>query len=230
MPSNMGIISSSHRNAVLPSGRVAYYPGTVTSGNLVNALGSNGVGTNLAQVSGNKGNAVSFNGSSAYVDLNFNSNPANMTWAFWIKAPNASSGTLINNISYYATTTASFPLNTGFTTGNKLTTAWSKGDDYVQDLILISNAAIADNSWHFVAFTYASNSAVKIYVDGTLDNSASINFTISTSPFNWFIGRQAYIQGGGSAIYANAILDEISYYERVLSSTEVTALMNQGGS
>jgi hypothetical protein len=229
----VGIIASSGTKppGPLPTGRVAYFPGTVTSGNLVNSLGSNGIGTSLTQVTGNKGNAVSFNGTTSFVDLNFNSNPTAMTWAFWLKASSGASGTLLSNISYYATTLASFPLNTALTTGDKMITAWSKGDDYSQDLFLTTTNVVADGTWHFVTITYTANTSVKLYVDGVLDNSSAINFTISTSPFNWYFGRQANIQGSGAVGgFLNGQIDELSYYDKELSATEVADLMSQAGS
>jgi hypothetical protein len=217
--------------APLPEGRVAYFPGTITSGSLINTLGTNGTTTNVTQVAGNKGNAASFNGSSSFVNLNFNSNPTALTWAFWIKAAQpAAQGQIINNVAYFADATTNFPFQIVANTSATVSALLSSGNDYVLDATVTSATAVSDNTWHFIAVTYTANSSVKLYVDGALSASASINFTTSTSAYNWFLGRDAFPYSGGEpGRFLNGILDEISYYTRELSLAEVQALMAQNG-
>lgn len=215
--------------APLPAGRVAYYPGTITSGNLVNTLGTNGTGTNVTQVAGNKGNAVSFNGSSSYVDLNFASNPSALTWAFWIKAAQpAAQGQIINNVAYFADSTTNFPFQIVANTSATVSALLSSGNDYSIDATVTSATNVSDNTWHFVAVTYTANDSVKLYVDGLLSASTAINFAVSTSAYDWYLGRDAFPYSGGlPGRFLNGALDEISYYTRELSLAEVQALMLQ---
>lgn len=215
----------------IPTGRVAYYPGTLSGGNLVNSLGTNGTGSSLSQVSGYTGNAVSFNGS-AFCNLNFNSNPSAMTWAFWMKAamPTAS-GNILNNVSYFAASITDFPFSMTTTTDGRVACSLSSGNDFIADAVISTGSVVCDNTWHFIAFTYTANSSGKMYVDGNLSSSASINFSLSTSTRNWFLGRDAFPYGGGSPgrFYVGA-LDEISYYTRELSVSEIRSLMIVSGS
>lgn len=215
--------------APLPTGRVAYYPGTITSGNLINTLGANGTVTNVTQVTGNKGNAASFNGSSSYVDLNFNSNPTALTWAFWIKAAQPSSqGQIVNNVAYFADSTTNFPFQIVANTSATVSALLSSGNDYSIDATVTTTTNVSDNSWHFIAVTYTANSSLKIYVDGLLSASTAISFATSTSAYNWFLGRDAFPYSGGlPGRFLNGILDEVSYYTRELSLAEVQALMLQ---
>lgn len=215
----------------IPTGRVAYYPGTLSSGNLVNSLGSNGTGTSLSQVTGYTGNAVSFNGS-AYCNLNFSSNPSAMTWAFWMKAAMPSAqGSILNNVSYFAQSITDFPFSAVTGTDGRVYWSLSNGNDFTADLTLSTNSVVCDNSWHFIAITYTANSSAKLYVDSNLSASSTISFALSTSSQNWFLGRDALPNGGGAPgrFYVGS-LEEVSYYTKELSATEVRSLMLAGGS
>jgi hypothetical protein len=218
--------------APLPEGRVAYYPGTITSGSLINTLGTNGTTTNVTQVAGNKGNGASFNGSSSFVNLNFNSNPSALTFAFWIKAAQpAAQGQIVNNVAYFADATTNFPFQIVTNTSGTIQVLLSSGNDYVTDASIVTPTSVLNNTWRFVAVTYTANSSVKLYVDGALSASTTLSFAVSTSAYNWFLGRDAYPYSGGEpGRFLNGILDEISYYTRELSLAEVQALMAQDGS
>lgn len=82
-----------------------------------------------------------------------------------------------------------------------------------------SNTAIARNTWSHVAFTYNDiTDELKLYINGQLDR------TITTSGMLNFdttivLGRQDY----GDVEFFKGLIDEVAFYNRVLSAEEIRA-------
>jgi len=80
-----------------------------------------------------------------------------------------------------------------------------------------------DGSWHHLVATYEASTALKVYVDGSLEatNTTSIPSSINNVGTNVNIGRAA-----NGVYYANAKIDEIGLFNSVLSASDVTAIYN----
>lgn len=210
------------------SGLVAAYSFNEGSGTTVTDLsgnGNNGTINSATWTTGKYGGALSFNGSSSYVDLG---NPASlqltgsMTWSAWIYAVAnpADDGQIVaksDNSSGWQFKTS--PDTGPHTFGVAVSpSSGSRTQRY-------STTTRSLNTWYHVAGVYnASAGTLNIYVNGVLDNGA-LSGTIPASQFNNSavnvnIGRRT----GG--YYFNGIIDEVRIYNRALSLTEIQTDMN----
>ena len=85
---------------------------------------------------------------------------------------------------------------------------------------------VNDGTWHLVALTRdAASGRVQVYVDGVLSGEATSATGVKTTPFA-SLGR---IEDTSGAIdYFAGSLDDVRVYDRVLSASEVAALMPGG--
>lgn len=88
-----------------------------------------------------------------------------------------------------------------------------------------STTSVALNTWYHVAMTY-DGAALKLYVNGTLDNSTPVTGNIITTTQPLRIG------GSTSGVWGNykfaGIIDEPTVYSRALLSTEISAIYTAG--
>ncbi|MFC1788202.1 LamG-like jellyroll fold domain-containing protein, partial [Patescibacteria group bacterium] len=79
-----------------------------------------------------------------------------------------------------------------------------------------STDLITVGAWHHVAWVYDGDS-IDFYHNGTYDSSISVSITDRTSDTmkigKWYSSNSTYVYGG--------LIDEVSYYNRALSSTEL---------
>jgi trimeric autotransporter adhesin len=84
--------------------------------------------------------------------------------------------------------------------------------------------SIRDGNWHLIVATFSGTSA-NLYVDNTLEATASWNHTITYDAANRFtLGSRS---AGGQLYFAGSI-DEVGVWTRVLTSDERTELWNSG--
>jgi len=79
-----------------------------------------------------------------------------------------------------------------------------------------SNTAITDSQWHHVAGVY-NGSAIRIYIDGVLDNSINATGNINANNYKVLIGENAQVSGR----YWNGYIDDVQIYNRALDTTEI---------
>jgi hypothetical protein len=212
---------------------------TVSSGLLAAYSFNQGSGTTAADSSGNGitgilsgatwaaageyGGALSFNGTSSYVDLG---NPAaiqntgSMTWAAWVNATGnpPDDGQIVaksNDASGWQFKTSP---DTGLETfGVKVSGSTSSAQRY-------SKTVRALNTWYHVAAVYnAATATLDIYVNGVLDNGVlrgAIPSSQAPTTLNVNIGRRS----GG--YYFKGLIDEVQIYNRALSQAEIQTIMN----
>jgi len=164
--------------------------------------------------------ALSFNGSSNYVQMNSASGITNaFTVSAWFKRNGPSGGTLneyhgiISNISGDAIYTRILISSSGSTValqqrdsvGNIVTSFWH-GQPW------------NDNNWHQVAYVF-NGSFIKLYTNGKMQGAPqpSSGVRIGSSPP--LIG---YGQGG--SYITNGVIDDIRIYSRELSESEIMQL------
>ncbi len=178
---------------------------------------------------GRYGKALSVNGTAAYVlitnkvaNLDCTTGAQPWTYALWLKTSTAGAkfgyqGSGAWNTNFQTT----FYLN-----ANSTATGGTKvGGVRYADSWLTGTTTVNDNAWHFIAIT-VSGGYKKIYVDGNLD--------AQTGSTGWAGGaaltaNQFWIGGApdtadGTA-FLNGLIDEVYFYNRALSQTEIQALM-----
>jgi hypothetical protein len=212
---------------VAPPGLVAAYSFNAGSGTTAADSSGNAITGTLSgatwTTSGKYGNALSFNGTSGYVNLG---NPAalagtgSMTWTAWVYATGtpADDGHIIaksNNAS-------GWQFKTSPDTGpHTFAIAVSSGAGFVQRYSMTVRVL---NTWYHVAGVYnAATRALDIYVNGVLDNGVLVG-TVPASQMvpslNVNIGRRA------TGFYFAGVIDDVRVYNRALSPTEIQAVKN----
>jgi Concanavalin A-like lectin/glucanases superfamily/Domain of unknown function (DUF1929)/IPT/TIG domain/Bacterial Ig domain len=211
----------------VPSGLVAAYSFSEGSGTTVSdGSGNNITGTIVGAswtTSGKYGSALSFNGTSNYIDLG---NPAalqltgSMTLEAWVNAAAnpPDDGQIIAKSDGIGWELKTSPDTGPHTFGLGLSgTSSSKTQRY-------TTTVRALNTWYHIAGVYdATAVTMSTYVNGVLDNG-TLRGTIPTSQFNRAlnvnIGRRT------SGFYFNGIIDEVRVYNRALSQAEIQVDMN----
>jgi len=93
---------------------------------------------------------------------------------------------------------------------------------FMKNGLLVQNTGTApiDNNWHHIAAT-RDNTSMKLYIDGVLIGT-------SPSPAGSLSGNllHNYLAGYGWGTYWKGNMDDLRFYKRVLSSTEVIMLKN----
>ncbi len=208
-------------------GLVAAYSFDEGSGTTVSDTSGNGADGTLVGASwtnGKYGKALSFNGTSSYVDLG---NPASlqltgsMTWSAWVyaAADPPDDGQIIaksddTNGWQFKSSPDTGPHTFGIAISENGTTHTQRYSNTVRSL----------NTWYYVAGVYnASARTLDIYVNGALDNGTlrgTVPSSQSTPNTNVTIGTRA----GG--FYFNGVIDEVRVYNRALSEGEIQVDMN----
>jgi len=210
---------------------VAAYGFDEGSGTTVTDASGNGITGNIIGATwtteGRNGNALSFNGSSSYVDLG---NPAllqitgSMSFIAWVKAAAnpADDGQIVakaDDVSGWQLKTSpdTGPHTFGVRVAGATNTFARRYSTTVRSL----------NVWYHVAGVYnASAQTLDIYVNGVLDNG-TLRGIIPASQLNAAvnvnIGRRTSLYGG---FYFNGVIDDLRIYNRALSQSEIQDDMN----
>jgi len=212
----------------IATGLVGYWKFDDGSG--TTAVDSSGSGNNGTLVNGpvwttgQLNGALNFDGVDDYVNAGTNvPKPANLSFFAWVKRP-------IGVTSY--STVASWG---GYSSGWRLLIRRSDNSPYlqitcgadtvptIQDLF---TAAIANDAWTFVGFTW-DGSIVRNYVNGQTAGTAShttcTSSGIKDTTSGFIIGRSS------SQYYYDNAIDEVRVYNRALSSVEILELYNYTG-
>lgn len=204
-------------------------------------------------VSGLINNALLFDGNNNYLFIE--STAANnlnivletykqLTLALWVNIPSSSS--IIINTTYDIVsnggdlTTKSGTYYLGLydntSTGNLkplFTISVKNIDNSIGNINLIGNSILNDDKWHYVCATVLVNNTTSIctlnlYVDGILDNTISAAGIITITEHNeikTYIGAQNDI---GTINYYRGYMDELRFYNTVLSADLILQLFNYG--
>jgi len=232
--------AQTNSNVNLSSGLVASYPFT---GNAFDISGHNYNGTvNGATLTndrfGNPNSAYSFNGTNNYIDLSgyvssFNfTQPASIS--FWVKS-NYDGGQAI----FSESASGAAPYSTNIDIGNNTTTSLSNElvlvthqnsttNFYIAGYTTSNRNLLFDNNWHHIVSVYDSVST-KIYLDNAL-LSLSCNYGTNNGQYGNVPNATIAVLGtryaSGYGAFFNGSLDDVRIYNRVLSSTEVSALFH----
>ena len=196
------------------------------SGQGNNAYVVRSVATSSMKVAGKLGQALSFNGTSAYIDAGAGGNVglSDFTIAAWIKTPAAGSG---------------YPriLDKGFGSGGYtyyIDPTGSMGlgiDGIYQSGGRISGGAadVFDNKWHFVAVVAHRSGVATYYIDGAVDGSTyDISSKVASNLTNSVhIGIGQPVPTTATDVFKGT-MDEVRVYNRALSASEIKQLYQLG--
>jgi len=216
--------------------KIFYYDGSIAVS--PDTLGSevDGTQTNVGQTSAGKiGNAYLFNGSNSYITLgnslsqwNFMHNQSALWSAvFWYKSTNAPSGT--EKIFNTATNPAS-AIGMAFQVqeNRQMRIMLGNGSALFCDLTTTNNF-VPDDNWNFYTITYdQSLGSVNCILRKNDTTQETANKTGGT-PSNSNAGNSANIaRSTASGQFLDGSLDELSIWNRILTSAEITTLYNSG--
>ena len=212
----------------IPMGLVAAYDFDEGSGTTVTDASGHGLTGTIVGATwttqGRYGNALSFDGTSSYVDLG---NPpslqitGSMTWSAWVKAmaDPVDDGQIIAK----SDDNSGWQFKTSPDTGPH-TFAVAASAAGIPHTHRYSTTIRSLNTWYHVAGVYdASNQILDIYVNGVLDNGPLVGI-IPSPQFNAGVNANIGRRTGG--YYFNGIIDDVRIYNRALAQSEIQADMN----
>ena len=212
-----------------PTSCICNYPSNTTPialyelNDLTDTCGSWSNATNVGSAtftSGKFGDALTLNGSSQYLTLSDT----------WIYSNNFSCSVWVYIHDF--TPTTSIPMVLGFWGSGSY--AWFIELDasgtpkfnaymYGPALRIGSTSTLALNTWYHIVFTTSSTGGKKLYLNGVLEgNNADTQDATTTAPDANFIGQSTW---GND--YFDGQIDQLRFYNSVLTQTQVTELYNE---
>ena len=91
---------------------------------------------------------------------------------------------------------------------------------------ITASTSILDGNWHHIAFTYNTtiiSNNLKIYIDGSLDNSVNRTTVVGGTGSNTL-----YIGEFRGANFFSGHIDEIAIWNTELSASDITSIYNSG--
>jgi hypothetical protein len=170
------------------------------------------------------GNALAFDGSNDYISIpassginsKIGSNEITLEAWIYLSASNLNDVYIIgesylgdNNMSFYLKMT------------NQLAKAGFYNGSYRE---VISTSNIALNSWTHLAATY-DGSTIRLYINGTQNNSTNYANTIPGGTEEWRIGRR-WDNTSGSTSYWSGRMDEIRIWNTARTAVQISSNMN----
>jgi hypothetical protein len=217
-----------------PSGLIGWWPGDGHANNLLGTNNGTLQGGATASASGLVGNTFTFDGTNNFVQIPNSPilQPTNLTIEAWIKFSGLdSAGTgpaagVQNIIFKQNTQSSSFE---GFDLGKTRVS----GSDYFRFIVssgsgqaatIRSSTTISSGVWYHVAAVRGPN-FTQLYINGVLERQTNVAFAqnYGTQPLYFGTTGQSYWD---RRFKGN--LDEVSLYNRALSSNEISALFTAG--
>jgi hypothetical protein len=192
----------------------------------------NGTGINTAFAPGRVNQAIVFNMTPSYVQINNLVLLGTPYWpysfAFWIY-PYSTNGTLIHVWNISASTTYCIPM-IGFSASGAIV---AQTENSTQILPIVG-PIISPNTWTHIAHTYSPTGGIRLFVNGTLmvSNHASSTNREASAPLTMALGYCVNTTlcscGSGSIVPGQfyGLMDEFQFYSRQLNTSEVLALAN----
>ena len=214
--------------AARPAGLVSWWPAEgsytdIISGN--NGTPSGGMGFAPGEVD----QAFSFSGGSAEITVadNANLDVGQITIEAWVKPTTSGHGRPIvqkrssANVGGYTFETTDTSDGPGPANGLQFA-IWISGTQY---LLQTPANALTINAWQHVAATY-DGSTMSIYVNGVLQASQAVPGSIDTDAADSLVMG---LNVTNASYDWNGFTDEVSLYNRALTSAEIQSIVNAGG-
>jgi PKD repeat protein len=213
----------------LSSSLTACYSLNGNANEIINALNGTltGVSATTDRFSASN-SALAFSGNTAsYVELPNNAmlKPSNaITISGWFKPTTlATNNKMVFTKNNYSTYFSAYSL-AFFNYGGGYKFYCGRSNGFMDDLCTGTTSIVA-NTWYHVAMSI-DNSALKIYVNGVLENSVTPSF----SGFNYDATRKIILGGTNETIWNapyTGAMDNLRFYSRTLSAAEINALYMQ---
>jgi hypothetical protein len=219
-----------------PSGMTAWYTGDGNANDLV-GVNNGSLQNGVTFAPGKVGQAFSLNGSNQFVAL-----PANF---LPYPAQGSTSATPLSVDAWFQTATGGVLLGQQGDLAppalpNGAVPAIYVGTDGILYAELFWGGVVAplssaprkvnDGAFHLVALTFDGKSE-SLYLDGTLLGSAPLTPTGYAGNYQYQIGTGFTLNwpaGNGGYFYFQGLIDEVEFFNRSLSATEVQAIFNAG--
>lgn len=180
-----------------------------------------GGATSSAKTIGKSGQGFTFDGSNDYVATVFDPPNTSQTMSVWVKTP--STGAMKSILGF----TTALP-----TSGTHDRQLYINADGTVRyriysggDNLVTSTATITDNAWHLVTARYETGVGISIFVDGVQQGAV-----VSTgAPYDYVV--TTYLAVGIESLnsaYWNGQMDDVRFYSKALSNTEILQLYKVG--
>lgn len=212
-------------DSTLSTSLVSYWELEESSGTRVDSHGSNDLTDNNTVTSGTgiQGTAADFEDANSEYLTDPNTGQYDVTSgsvSVWVKIENFSVGTISPGI--WSTTLSNASATGGVTLRysyiDKKVNFYvgNSGGGYTE-----STTALTTGTWYHIVATWTP-SAIKVYVNGSNEGTDSTVSTV-TAGTTLHIGKDA-----PNARYFDGLIDEVGFWSKELSSTEVTDLYNSG--
>src|ERR1700683_626004 len=213
---------------VLPSGTVAYYPLDTAAGTQAYDMSANANDGTLTGgpgwITGQIGDALSFNGASQYVTIPSSSSlnqTGDLTIEAWVNLTNyTNTNELVAKTVGSGSTNTTYDLRTQASTGDLQFLGYDSALRTVT-----STVAVGTGGWHQVAVTKTGGTAT-LYIDGVVEGQGSVGATSSNSS-DVKLGARDDLN---SSNFLKGDLDEVRIYGRALSSAEIAGDYTAGQS
>ncbi|TSC89923.1 MAG: thrombospondin N-terminal-like domain-containing protein [Parcubacteria group bacterium Gr01-1014_3] len=209
-----------NQNKRFDGGLVGFWPfnGPDVSGTVATDRGSggnNGTLTGGPSVDvGVIGQALKFDNTDDYVTIADATDRTAYTIAAWVQPTDITSTSIFVNTAGNPVTTWSHQI--------RITSA-SKFESYTFDgaaQSVIGNTTIIADQWYFVVGTAENSGSLRLYVNGVEDGTADTVGTLYVAGTNYMIGSNS----GNSMGFFGGKIDEVRYYNRALSATEIAEI------
>ena len=219
---------SSMLKAVISTLGTGLYAVYKAESNTNDSLGTyNGTGQGgLTYTAGKSGNAFTFNGSNAYVNLpnnTFNTLTGDFSINMWVKIANTGGAqTLLSAFDNVGGQYGIFLFNSGSTYFDIY---------YGGSSVRLSESGVNPyNTWYMVTVVRKASTSTKIYYNGTLSasNTSTANPIYPTTTLSSIGVRKSTLYGFEYYCGNGTSIDEVNVWNKELTSTEVTELYNAG--
>jgi gliding motility-associated-like protein len=181
--------------------------------------------TNTVDRFNNSNSALAFSGSSlSYIELPNHQllKPTNaLSISMWVKTNSASEQIMAFTRNTATVNFGAYTLMMSNAGSNYVFRGYKETGNGNTNLVS-STTTVAVNTWYHVVYT-VDNTSLKIYVNGTLEAT-----TTSTLSFSYNSSESVYLGGTNESFNLpfNGSLDNVRFYTRVISATEVSQLYN----
>ena len=212
-----------------PSGIVSWWTADGTASDLIGT--NHGIlNGGVTYTSGEVRQAFNLNGTTAWVNVP-HSDSFNPTGPFsiecWVNGNPIQNyaQSLIVDKSHGFTDGTGWGLQTDPSGSGKPQFFYGTGQNAGSFPLVSANATVLDNHWHHLAGVW-TGTQLQMYLDGALQDTLNETTLPANNLRDVEIGRS---WGGGTPIrFFRGKIDEVSYYNRALSGSEVAAIFNAG--
>lgn len=190
------------------------------NGNATDELGvNNGTANSVSWVAGKIGDCADFAGTSGSdIQLSTTSSLTNnLTFSFWYYHSSTARQGLYAKTDGSGNSSSSWVFEVN--SSNIYFTLYSGSSAYST----VTTTTLSTNTWYFITGTY-DGSTVKVYLNATLEGSASMSVNINNITQTTVLGQF----GSYTGLPCSGYIDEVGSWSRALSSTEITELYNGG--